>query len=81
MTLQICINYLEVSMVMCCSREDMFPNEDTPKMLINGVPFCEIPIVNIRVSRNNTIICLTDAKTGMFKHKLLFKQIVSHLKG
>lgn len=52
---------------MIVSREDMFPNEDTPKMLISGVPFCEIPIVNIRVSRNNTIICLTDAKTGHAK--------------
>lgn len=30
-------------------------------MLINGDPFKDIPICNIRVSKNNTIITITDA--------------------
>ncbi|XP_039277954.1 28S ribosomal protein S11, mitochondrial [Nilaparvata lugens] len=45
----------------------MFPNEDTPNTLFNGIPFKEVPICNIRSSRNNTIMTLTDPKTGMPK--------------
>ncbi|RZF46880.1 hypothetical protein LSTR_LSTR008261 [Laodelphax striatellus] len=47
------------------SQDDMFPNEDTPNMLFNGIPFKEVPICNIRSSRNNTIMTLTDPKTGL----------------
>ncbi|XP_073998087.1 mitochondrial ribosomal protein S11 [Rhodnius prolixus] len=46
------------------SREDMFPTENTPKMLFNGIPFSKIPICNIKSSKNNTIISLNDANTG-----------------
>uniref|UniRef100_A0A1B6CKB1 28S ribosomal protein S11, mitochondrial n=1 Tax=Clastoptera arizonana TaxID=38151 RepID=A0A1B6CKB1_9HEMI len=49
------------------SREDMFPSENTPKTLFNNIPFSEVPIVNIRVSRNNTIITLTDGISGKLK--------------
>ncbi|XP_018568531.1 uncharacterized protein LOC108908863 [Anoplophora glabripennis] len=41
---------------------DRFPTIDTPNKLFNGVAFKDLPIFNIRVSPNNTIISLTDAK-------------------
>lgn len=43
-------------------KEDIYPDEDTPTTLFYGIPFNEIPIVNIRTSPNNTIINLTNAK-------------------
>uniref|UniRef100_A0A1B6G247 28S ribosomal protein S11, mitochondrial n=1 Tax=Cuerna arida TaxID=1464854 RepID=A0A1B6G247_9HEMI len=49
------------------SRRDMFPTEETPDTLFRGIPFKEVPIVNIRVSRNNTIFSLSDGKTGEVK--------------
>lgn len=48
----------------------MFPSEDTPNMLFNGMPFKDVPVCNIRVSPNNTILTLTDVKTGEFKQLL-----------
>ncbi|XP_043278865.1 28S ribosomal protein S11, mitochondrial [Venturia canescens] len=47
-------------------KADLFPDENTPNRLFNGVPFKEIPIVHIRVSHNNTIVGLTDHK-GVLK--------------
>nr|CAD7205731.1 unnamed protein product [Timema douglasi] len=44
------------------SREDMFPDERTPTTLFDGIPFQDMPICNIRVSPNNTIFTLSDAK-------------------
>nr|CAD7447659.1 unnamed protein product [Timema bartmani] len=46
----------------CFSREDMFPDERTPTTLFDGIPFQDMPICNIRVSPNNTIFTLSDAK-------------------
>lgn len=43
-------------------KTSIFPDANTPTSLINGVPFNEIPICHIRVSPNNTIISITDAK-------------------
>ncbi|KAI4467600.1 40s ribosomal protein s14/30s ribosomal protein s11 [Holotrichia oblita] len=43
-------------------KGDVFPDADTPNRLFKGVPFQELPIFNIRVTPNNTILCLTDAK-------------------
>ncbi|KAF6199952.1 hypothetical protein GE061_006250 [Apolygus lucorum] len=45
-------------------RSEMFPTERTPDMLFNGVPFSKVPICNIRVSKNNTIITITDPVSG-----------------
>lgn len=39
----------------------VFPDANTPNMLVNGEAFKDIPICNIRVSKNNTIITITDA--------------------
>lgn len=41
---------------------NIYPDENTPTTLFNGIPFNEIPIVNIKVSPNNTIMNITDAK-------------------
>ncbi|KAG5885172.1 hypothetical protein JTB14_003513 [Gonioctena quinquepunctata] len=43
-------------------HSDTFPTIDTPNKLFKGMPFKNLPIFNIRVSPNNTIINLTDAK-------------------
>ncbi|XP_065095774.1 small ribosomal subunit protein uS11m [Ochlerotatus camptorhynchus] len=43
-------------------KERLFPDANTPTTLFNGMPFNEIPICNIRVSPNNTIITICDAK-------------------
>ncbi|XP_075216226.1 mitochondrial ribosomal protein S11 [Lycorma delicatula] len=55
---------LSVGIESIKSRQDMFPSEDTPNMLVDGIPFKDIPICNIRVSPNNTILTLSEAKTG-----------------
>uniref|UniRef100_A0A1L8ED79 Putative 28s ribosomal protein s11 mitochondrial n=2 Tax=Haematobia irritans TaxID=7368 RepID=A0A1L8ED79_HAEIR len=39
-----------------------FPDAGTSTQLFNGIPFSDIPIANIRVSPNNTIIVFTDSK-------------------
>ncbi|XP_058467440.1 small ribosomal subunit protein uS11m [Malaya genurostris] len=43
-------------------KSQLFPDANTPTKLFNGIPFNEIPICNIRVSPNNTIITICDAK-------------------
>nr|CAI5857558.1 unnamed protein product [Callosobruchus analis] len=43
-------------------RKNIFPTLDLPNRLFNGIPFKDLPIFNIRVSPNNTIISFTDAK-------------------
>ncbi|XP_014240718.1 28S ribosomal protein S11, mitochondrial [Cimex lectularius] len=49
------------------TRDDMFPTGNTMNVLFNGIPFSQVPICNIRVSRNNTIFTMTEAKTGEVK--------------
>uniref|UniRef100_T1P8R8 Ribosomal protein S11 n=1 Tax=Musca domestica TaxID=7370 RepID=T1P8R8_MUSDO len=43
-------------------KEKFFPDASTSTQLFNGLPFNEIPVANIRVSSNNTIIVFTDSK-------------------
>lgn len=40
----------------------MFIDERTPDLLFNGVRFADLPIVSIRVTKNNTIVSLADPK-------------------
>lgn len=40
----------------------LFPDITLPDRLFNGIPFKELPICNIRVSRNNTIVSYSDHK-------------------
>ncbi|XP_001602758.1 28S ribosomal protein S11, mitochondrial [Nasonia vitripennis] len=46
-------------------QEDLFPDENTPNRLFDGIPYKELPIFNIKVTPNNTIITLTDFKGGV----------------
>ncbi|KAH8310428.1 hypothetical protein KR044_001328 [Drosophila immigrans] len=43
-------------------KAKFFPDASTATQLFNGIPFNELPVVNIRVSPNNTIISVTDYK-------------------
>ncbi|BES99443.1 mitochondrial ribosomal protein, S11 [Nesidiocoris tenuis] len=45
-------------------QKDVFPTEKMPNMLFNGIPFSKVPICNVRVSKNNTILTITDAVSG-----------------
>ncbi|XP_066991710.2 small ribosomal subunit protein uS11 [Anabrus simplex] len=47
----------------------VFPDEQTPNLLFNGIPFRELPICNIHVSRNNTIMNITDYKGNVKLHR------------
>lgn len=47
---------------MSHSKAQFFPDANTATQLFNGIPFNELPICNIRVSSNNTIISVTDYK-------------------
>ncbi|XP_011313542.1 28S ribosomal protein S11, mitochondrial [Fopius arisanus] len=42
------------------SKSEIFPDENLPNRLFNGIPFKEIPIINVKCSKNNTLISLTD---------------------
>ncbi|XP_021925188.1 28S ribosomal protein S11, mitochondrial isoform X2 [Zootermopsis nevadensis] len=48
------------------SREDMYPDENTPTRLFNGTPFRDLPICDIKASKNNTIISVSNAQ-GLVK--------------
>ena len=39
----------------------MFPTEETPNSLFNGIRFADIPICHIKTTPNNTIIQITDS--------------------
>ena len=41
---------------------DIFPDENTPNLLVDGVKFSDIPICNVRVTKNNTIFSITSPK-------------------
>ncbi|XP_032685772.1 30S ribosomal protein S11 isoform X2 [Odontomachus brunneus] len=43
-------------------QENLFPDEDTPNRLFNGVPYKELHIINIKSTPNNTIMNFTDYK-------------------
>lgn len=40
----------------------MFPDENTPGMLVDGVRFADLPVVHVKVSKNNTILSLTNCE-------------------
>ncbi|CAG9759951.1 unnamed protein product [Ceutorhynchus assimilis] len=44
------------------NKQQLFPTADSLNKMFNGVPFKDLPIVNIRVTSNNTIISFTDSK-------------------
>jgi small subunit ribosomal protein S11 len=42
----------------------MYPDETTPTRLFNGIPFRDVPICDIKASKNNTIISVSNAQGG-----------------
>lgn len=42
--------------------QEIFPTADSMNKLFDGVPFKDLPVINIRVTHNNTILTFTDAK-------------------
>lgn len=44
----------------------MYPDENTPTRLFNGTPFRDLPICDIKASKNNTIISVSNAQGGSF---------------
>ncbi|XP_012260645.2 28S ribosomal protein S11, mitochondrial [Athalia rosae] len=51
---------IQIDQIM--SKTEIFPDENTPFKLFDGTPFKDLPICNIRVSPNNTIITISDGK-------------------
>lgn len=54
------------SYILRYRKLDIFPDAELPDRLFNGTPFKQLPIFNIRVSKNNTIVSLTDYKGIIF---------------
>lgn len=48
----------------------LFPDEDTPNRLFDGIRFADLPICNIKASPNNTImtICTAQGKSSVCSH-------------
>jgi len=44
------------------NKSDMFPDEDTPNRLFDGVRFSDLPICHIKSTKNNTLIRVNTAK-------------------
>jgi len=42
-------------------QSGIFPDEDTPNRLFDGIRFADLPICNIKATPNNTIMTLTSA--------------------
>ncbi|CAB3364447.1 Hypothetical predicted protein [Cloeon dipterum] len=42
--------------------EDIFPDENTPNRLFDGIPYSQLNICDIKATKNNTIISLNDHK-------------------
>ncbi|CAL8083297.1 unnamed protein product [Orchesella dallaii] len=43
------------------SKENVYPDADTPNLLFDGVRFADLPICHIKASKNNTIMLITNA--------------------
>ncbi|KAJ6636998.1 28S ribosomal protein S11, mitochondrial [Pseudolycoriella hygida] len=44
------------------AKQSIFPDGTTNTSAFNGQIFNDIPIIHVRVSKNNTIVCFTDAQ-------------------
>ncbi|XP_015180235.1 PREDICTED: 30S ribosomal protein S11 [Polistes dominula] len=47
------------------NQTGLFPDENTPNWIFKGIPYKELPIVNINATPNNTHLNLTDHKGKM----------------
>jgi hypothetical protein len=53
----------------------MYPDENTPARLFNGIPFRDIPICDVKASKNNTIISVSNAQGGFLLLCLLVSMV------
>jgi small subunit ribosomal protein S11 len=53
----------------------MYPDENTPTRLFNGIPFRDVPICDVKASKNNTIISVSNAQGGSFIITFFFYRI------
>jgi len=51
------------------SKEDVYPDADTPNILFNGVRYAELPICHIKASKNNTIMHVTNAGGSLIAYR------------
>jgi len=47
----------------------MFPDEKTPDLLFDGERFADLPIIHVSVSKNNTLMSITNAQGEMKMHR------------
>lgn len=53
----------------------MYPDENTPTRLFNGIPFRDIPICDVKASKNNTIISVSNTQGGFLLLCLLVSMV------
>lgn len=59
----------EAHSLALCRFGGMFPDENTPDLLIDGVRFADLPILHVKISKNNTVMSLTNAKGRQEKRR------------
>jgi len=53
----------------------MYPDENTPARLFNGIPFRDIPVCDVKASKNNTIISVCNVQGGFLLLCLLVSMV------
>lgn len=55
------LNYTKsVNLSHYSRKQNLFPTLESDNLLFDGSPYKELPIINVKVSNNNTIITMTD---------------------
>lgn len=49
----------------------MFPDANTPTTLFNGEMFSDIPVISVKVTKNNTILSFANAKGTRMSSKTM----------
>lgn len=67
------------SFFFLCRKADLFPDENLPNRLFNGVRYADLPICHIKASPNNTIINLTNADGQYYLLQFIFlARVINH---
>jgi len=53
----------------------MYPDENTAARLFNGIPFRDIPLCDVKASKNNTIISVSNSQGGFLLLCLLVSMV------
>jgi len=58
-----CFDHVKLDLIFYfTSKDNMFPDADTPNQLHDGVKFSDLPICYIKVSKNNSILHLVNTR-------------------